>query len=161
MFERPYGEYRYVFAARSSRPFKSKGVYGFSHGGFTPQEIVIPNVVFSKAADSVKGLEVLVTNREELAEVTGDFFNIKIGAASKGNELFSVTRKIQLLIYANNLQISNSNIITMEVSSVQSFEFSFAGHTELTGVLVDATTQEQIDSVKIKKSNARDLGGLI
>jgi len=27
-------------------------------------------------------------------------------------------------------------------------------------VIVDATNQEQIDSVKIKKSNARDLGGL-
>jgi hypothetical protein len=43
---------------------------------------------------------------------------------------------------------------------MQSFDFSFGGHSEVIAVVVDANTQEQIDSVKIKKSNARDLGGL-
>ncbi|HCI28991.1 MAG TPA: hypothetical protein DE117_02245, partial [Fervidobacterium sp.] len=37
----PYGEYNYVNFAKSSRPFYSTGKYGYSHGGFTPQEVVI------------------------------------------------------------------------------------------------------------------------
>jgi len=35
------------------------------------------------------------------------------------------------------------------------------GNSEVTAILIDADTQEQLDSVKIKKSNARDLGGLL
>jgi len=66
-----------------------------------------------------------------------------------------------VLLYANNLTYSSSNIITIEPGAVQSFDFSFGGHNEIIAVIVDASTQEQIDSVKIKKSNARDLGGLL
>ena len=49
----------------------------------------------------------------------------------------------------------------MDTGTTQSFDFSFGGHSEIIAVVVDASTQEQIDSVKIKKSNARDLGGLL
>lgn len=160
-FERNYGEFNYVYAAKSHRPFKSKGVYGFSHGGFTPQEIIIPNFVFSKDAPSTKGLEVNIANKSELSEVTGELFGLKIQATAKADDLFSSSRKIQILLYANNIPYSSSNIITIAAGDVQSFEFSFGGHTEITAVVVDANTQEQIDAVKIKKSNARDLGGLL
>ena len=160
-FEKPYGEFKYVYAAKSHRPFKSKGVYGFSHGGFTPQEIIIPNFVFSKDAPATKGLEVNITNKKELSEVTGELFGLKIQATAKADDLFSASRKIQVLLYANNITYSSSNIITIEPGATQSFDFSFGGHNEIIAVVVDATSQEQIDSVKIKKSNARDLGGLI
>jgi hypothetical protein len=66
-----------------------------------------------------------------------------------------------VLLYANNLTYSSSHIITIEPSATQSFDFSFGGNNEIIAVIVDASTQEQIDSVKIKKSNARDLGGLL
>ena len=65
-----------------------------------------------------------------------------------------------MLLYANNVTYSSSHIITIEPGGKQSFDFSFGGHSEVIAVVVDANTQEQIDSVKIKKSNARDLGGL-
>jgi hypothetical protein len=159
-FDRPYSEFNYVYAAKSHRPFKSKGVYGFSHGGFTPQEIIIPNFVFSKEAESIKGLEISITNKKELIEVTGELFGLKIQANSNENTLFTGSRKIQLLLYANNVTYSSSHIITIESGAMQSFDFSFGGHSEVIAVVVDANTQEQIDSVKIKKSNARDLGGL-
>ena len=159
-FDRPYSEFNYVYAAKSHRPFKSKGVYGFSHGGFTPQEIIIPNFVFSKEVESIKGLEVSITNKKELIEVTGELFGLKIQANSNENTLFTGIRKIQLLLYANNVTYSSSHIITIEPGGKQSFDFSFGGHSEVIAVVVDANTQEQIDSVKIKKSNARDLGGL-
>ena len=64
-------------------------------------------------------------------------------------------------MYANNITYSNSNIITIEPGVTQSFDFSFSGHTEIIAVVVDAESQEQIDSVKIKKSNDRDLSGLL
>ena len=160
-FEKPYGEFKYVYAAKSHRPFKSKGVYGFSHGGFTPQEIIIPNFVFSKDAPATKGLELNITNKKELSEVTGELFGLKIQATAKADDLFSASRKIQVLLYANNITYSSSNIITIDPGATQSFDFSFGGHNEIIAVVVDATSQEQIDSVKIKKSNARDLGGLI
>jgi hypothetical protein len=160
-FEEPYGEYKYVYAAKNHRPFKSKGVYGFSHGGFTPQEIILPNFVFSKVSIDGKGLEVLITNKKELTEVTGELFGLKVQATSTADDLFSSNRKIQVLLYANNLTYSSSNIITIEQGAMQSFDFSFGGHNEIIVVIVDASTQEQIDSVKIKKSNARDLGGLL
>ena len=159
-FDRPYSEFNYVYAAKSHRPFKSKGVYGFSHGGFTPQEIIIPNFVFSKEVESIKGLDVSITNKKELIEVTGELFGLKIQANSNENTLFTGIRKIQLLLYANNVTYSSSHIITIEPGGKQSFDFSFGGHSEVIAVVVDANTQEQIDSVKIKKSNARDLGGL-
>jgi hypothetical protein len=161
MFERPYGEFNYVYTAKNHRPFKSKGVYGFSHGGFTPQEIIIPNFVFSKEATTTKGLEVSILNKKELSEVTGEMFGLKIQAAGKAEDLFSASRKIQILLYANNIIYSSSNIFTIDSVDSLSFDFSFGGHTDIIAVVVDAETQEQMDSVKIKKSNARDLGGLI
>jgi len=160
-FEKTYGEFKYVYAAKSHRPFKSKGVYGFSHGGFTPQEIIIPNFVFSKDAPTTKGLEVNITNKKELSEVTGELFGLKIQATAKADDLFSASRKIQVLLYANNITYSSSNIITIEPGATQSFDFSFGRHNEIIAVVVHASSQEQIDSVKIKKSNARDLGCLI
>lgn len=39
--EEHYENYNYVNFAKSSRPFVSTGKYGYSHGGFTPQEVVI------------------------------------------------------------------------------------------------------------------------
>jgi hypothetical protein len=161
MFERPYGEFKYVYASKNHRPFKSKGVYGFSHGGFTPQEIILPNFIFSKEMEATPGLEVNILNKKEIGEVTGELFGIKIQATSKADDLFSASRKIQILLYANNIAYSSSNIITIDRGVTQSFEFSFGGHSEIIAVIVDANTQEQIDSVKVKKSNARDLGGLM
>ena len=59
------------------------------------------------------------------------------------------------------MNYNRSNIITISPNQTQSVEFSFDGHNEITAVLVDASNQATIDTVKIKKSNARDLGGLI
>jgi hypothetical protein len=93
--------------------------------------------------------------------VTGELFGLKVQAIGQSDDLFTSSRKIQVLLYANNLTYSSSNIITIEAGAAQSFDFSFGGYNEIIAVIVDANTQEQIDSIKIKKSNARDLGGLM
>lgn len=161
VFDKPHDELKYVYAAKSHRPFKSKGVYGFSHGGFTPQEIIIPNFVFSKEVEPTKGLEIIILNKNDLSEVTGNLFGLKMQASAKADDLFSANRSIYVLLYANNIAYSTSNIITMLPGETQSFDFSFGEHSEIIAVVVDASTQVQIDSVKIKKSNARDLSGLL
>jgi hypothetical protein len=160
-FRRDYQEYSYVNAAKSHRPFKSKGVYGFSHGGFTPQEIIIPNFIFKKEVSSSNGLSVTISNKKELTDVTGELFVLKVQAEKSASDLFSANRKIQVILYTNNIRSSTSNIIEIEPGKSSSFEFSFSGNNEILAVLVDANNQEQLDSVTIKKSNARDFGGLL
>ncbi len=161
VFERPDGVYNYVYAAKTHRPFKSKGLYGFSHGGFTPQEILIPNFVFSPVSKEKSGLQIIISNKKELGEVTGELFGVKLKAAGNAGDLFAASRKVQVLLYANNVAFSKSNIINIAADSVHSLEFSFSGNSEITAVIVDAETQEQIDSVQVKKSGSRDLGGLL
>jgi hypothetical protein len=160
-FKRPYGEFKYVYASKSHRPFKSRGVYGFSHGGFTPQEIIIPNFKFTKELNSVSALEVVIHNKKSLGEVTGEIFGLKIQAKESSESIFSVSRKVQVQLYANNIPYSISNVVTIEPGKIESLEFSFNGNKEITVILLDANSQEQIDSVKIKKIVVRDLGGLL
>lgn len=160
-FERPYGEYNYVYASRSHRPFKSKGKYGFAHGGFTPQEIIIPKFTFSKTQIATSGLKILISNKTDLGEVTGEQFAIKLNADEYAADLFSAQRKVQILLYAGGANYQSSSIITMQPKNVQSLEFSFNQHKEVEAVLIDAETKEQIDKVVIKQTNLRDLGGLL
>jgi len=160
-FEEPYGEYNYVYFSKNHRPFKSKGVYGYSHGGFTPQEIVIPKFVFRKEKPITSGLEVKIINKAELSDVTGNLFGIKIQGSSKASDLFASNRKVQVLLYAGGKKYNSSSILNMDSGKTEILEFSFQGNSEILAILVDATTQEQLDTVIIKSSNARDMGGLI
>ena len=155
-----HGEYNYVYAAKSHRPFKSKGCYGFSHGGFTPQEIIIPKFTFRKEKAATSSLKVTISNKKESKEVIGDYFDIKLQADST-TDLFASQRKVQILIYAGSVNNSSSSIITMKSGEKQSVEFSFQGNLEIIAVLLDVETREQLDVANIKKSNARDLGGLL
>lgn len=161
MFDSPYGEYNYLYTAKTHKPFKSKGVYGFAHGGFTPQEIIIPHFVFKKEAGTILGLSVTITNKSALNDVTGDIFSLKMQGAGKADNVFEASRRIQVLLYSNHINISSSSIITVDAGKEQSLEFSCKGHNELLVVIVDASTLEQLDSATIKKSSARDLGGLL
>ncbi|MBB3837661.1 hypothetical protein FHS57_001658 [Runella defluvii] len=160
-FEEPYAEYRYVYVAKNHRPFKSKGVYGFSHGGFTPQEIIIPNFKFTKAGHQTSQLEVVIANKDDLKEVPSELFMIKLEAAKTGFNLFGEKRKVQIKLYAGNKEYQSSDIITLETGKGDQKEFSFNHNQQVQAVIVDASTQEQLDTVIIKKSNLRDLGGLL
>ncbi len=158
-FEKQHDEYRYVYVAESHRPFKSRGVYGYAHGGFTPQEVIVPKFIFRKQKTTVTGLEVSIINKDELTDVAGEIFAIKL-QASPMHTILAVDRKVQLLLYSEKVNCATSNIITMEPEKTQVIEFSFNGKTALQAVLVDAETKEQLDIVTIIKSNVRDLGGL-
>jgi hypothetical protein len=160
-FERPYGEYKYVYFSKNHRPFKSTGAYGYSHGGFTPQEVIIPKFVFRKDKPATSGLVVKITNKSDLTDVLGEFFAIKIQGTSKASDLFASNRKVQVLLYAGGKTYTTSSIINLDSGQTASLEFSFSGNTEVQAVVIDVSTQEQLDSVVMKKSITRDLGGLM
>lgn len=160
-FPAPYGNFKYVYAAQSHRPFKSKGVYGYAHGGFTPQEIIIPKFIFSKGKAAASALEVIISNKQDLMDVVGELFAIKLHAKKSGGDLFASQRKLQVKLYAGGKEYQSSNIITIEAGKTESVECSFNGNSAVQAVLLDAVTQEQVDKVSISKSNLRDLGGLI
>jgi hypothetical protein len=159
-FEVPYSEYKYVYAAKNHRPFKSKGVYGFSHGGFTPQEIIIPKFKFSKLKSQTSQLEVFISNKADLNEVPSELFVIKLDASEASTDLFGGVRKVQIKLFAGNTEYQSSDIISMEANAMLDKEFSFNSNSQVQAILIDATTQEQLDTAIIKKSNLRDLGGL-
>lgn len=156
-----YGEFNYVYTAKSHRPFKSKGVYGFSHGGFTPQEVILPAFVFRKSKTSRVVLEIAIVNKPALEAVTGENFSIKLQAAATAPDLFSTSRKVCLSLFAGSSNYFSSNVVTMEPGDTTALEFSFCGNTTVKAVLLDAETQEQIDTVTIDTSNLRDTGGLL
>jgi hypothetical protein len=159
-FDKPYAEYKYVYAAKNHRPFKSKGVYGFSHGGFTPQEIIIPKFRFSKIKAQTSQLEVFISNKTDLNEVSGEYFVIKMEAAKSASDLFGSQRKVHLKLYAGSKEYQSSDIVSIDSGQKIEKQFSFNKNTQVQAVLLDAESQEQLDTVIIKKSNLRDLGGL-
>ncbi|QKG81084.1 PglZ domain-containing protein [Tenuifilum thalassicum] len=160
-FTEKYGDRNYVYVTKNHRPFKSVGVYGFAHGGLTPQEVIIPNFVFEKKQASVEGLKVVIQNKSELAEVVGENFGLKVKAAESTGDLFAASRKIQVILFTENKQFSQSNIAAIEAGKTISYEFSFDRNSVVKAVVIDAESKEQLDVVEIKKSSARDLDGLL
>ena len=160
-FERSFAECNYVYVSRNHRPFRSKGMYGYSHGGFTPQEIILPNFKFSKKKPETSSLEVFISNKQDLAEITGNHFAIRLDASTSATDLFASQRKVQLKLHAGGKEYQSSTIINMETGKTESVECSFGNNDQVQAVLLDAVTQEQLDKVDVKKSGLRDMGGLI
>jgi len=71
-FKEKYKDFNYINVAKNFRPFKTVGVYGFSHGGLTPQEVIIPNFVFEKKHKAIEGLTVEILNKNELTFCSND-----------------------------------------------------------------------------------------
>jgi len=155
-----YGEYQYINVAKSARPFKSKGVYGYAHGGFTPQEVIVPNFVFKRNREQLCSFKVTIDNKNDLNDVIGEFFVIKLRGTIKKMDIFSYERKVRVIIFKDNQQIDTSGIITLKPDEVENVELPFKNNDEVLAVVIDATTQEQLERVKVKKSNMRNLNGL-
>ena len=151
------GSYQYY--AQTDKPFRTKGKYGYAHGGMTPQECLIPAYHF--AEKNVKmGLKVSITNKAELSAVTGQFYTIKLAGNGSANDMFEAERKVQLLFYREDgSEDSKSSIIKIKASAVHDFENTL-NVSQLKVVVVDAQTTEQLDVCIIKKSVSRDLDDL-
>ena len=156
-----YNGFEYCYFSKRLGPFKTPGVYGFSHGGFTPQETIIPFLKWSNNSGENEGLQVVISNKLDVKEVTGELYAIKLKADSPSDSLFTSERKIILLFFAGNKKVNESDIITIAKGEEIKKEYQFGAHTVIDVKVLDAITKEQLDRVTITKSAARDLGGLL
>lgn len=153
-----YKESQYQYYAKSDKPFVSKGAYGYAHGGFTPQECIIPAYEF--ANENQESLGVSIVNKSALQNVTGTYFTVKLKAESVENTLFKAERKVVIQIYGNGALLSTSSVYRMTPSSVQEAEFALVATGNVKVVVVDIQTQQQVDFCEVKKSVSRDLDDL-
>lgn len=150
---------KYQYYAKTDKPFRTRGAYGYAHGGLTPQECLIPKYHFSQE-DNIVGMRVVIANKKDLKSVTGQFYNVCLKGSGDDGDMFEAERKVQLLLYnEDGKEISRSNIIKVKANEEQIQEYAIAGAKSKL-VVVDAMTTEQLDACDIEKSNSRDLGGL-
>ena len=158
--EKPYENYQYVNVAQSDRPFRTPGVYGFAHGGFAPQEVIIPNFKFTRKGTAQPALQIFISNNDQLKEVSGEYFKLKLATQTSGNSLFDAQRTINIVLYHNNVPMQTLEAIDIHKDQVWDKEFGFNGKNEIVVIIEDNNTKEKLDQVTVKKSSARDLGGL-
>ena len=151
---------KYIYFAKSMNPFKTAGVYGYSHGGLTPQELITPLFSWEKQAD-LNSLDIKIENKNSLLDNMGDLFSIKLIANSEKNSLFSSSRKIFINFFVDGKCIQTSEIYEIKQNETCKKEFSLNGYKQMQIQIVDANTKEILDSAIINKNQGRDLDGLL
>ena len=154
-----YFNSNYQYFAKTDKPFKTTGRYGYSHGGFTPQECIIPAYELNIETNNM-ALGVMISNKKELKAVTGNYFTVKLLAEGCESDLFRNERKVKLLLYAGNKRVSGNQIYSMKPGETVHVEFEMTKGIDKV-VLVDRETSVQIDSCSIIKSASRDLDDLL
>lgn len=154
-----YAGYKFQYYSRSDKPFVSKGAYGYAHGGFTPQECIIPLYCF-KSDQSDVGCRVMIANKNELDGVIGNYFKVKIKAEADGSGIFGASRKIKMQVCDSAGKAINVEILDVKAGEVVTREWPMAA-SPLKFVVSDAETTQQLDSCTVSQSSARDLGGLL
>ena len=159
-FEQPYGEYNFMYFAKSPHPFKSPGTYGFSHGGLTPQELIVPFFKFEKEFSDYSTLPVNIVNSDELKSVVGNNFKVTIKSGPHSGDFFGKSRKIQIAFIKDKACFYRSDIITIHAEKQIDREFAFEKYDSFKIEVMDAYSKEILDSCPVEKVIARDLGGL-
>ncbi len=159
--EKSYKQFGYLYFSKNINPFKTPGLYGFSHGGVSPQELVTPYFCWERSGASAASLSVSIENKGDLKDVTGELFSIKIRADKGAGDLFSMERKVHLVFFANRAQVNKSDVFTIQRNERITKEYTFDGHSEIEVHLLDAATKQQLDRAVVKQNKDRDLGGLL
>lgn len=159
--EKSYKQFGYSYFAKTINPFKTPGLYGFSHGGLSPQELVTPYFCWERSKATTTSLSVAIENKSDLKNVTGALFSIRIRADKGAGDLFSIERKVYLVFFANKAQINKSDVYTIQRNERITKEYTFDGHSEIEVHLLDAATKQQLDRAVVKQNKDKDLGGLL
>lgn len=155
-----YRGYPYLYFSKNISPFKTKGEYGFSHGGVSPQELLIPFLCIEKSVIDANQLAISIDNKSELESVIGDIYRIKIKAGPDPNNMFSTKRKIMIVSVKDKREFNQSDIIHIKPEEEVVRECTFGKFDEFDVVVVDAVSKKRLDACRIKREIARDLGGL-
>lgn len=148
----------YQYYAKSDKPFKTKGAYGYSHGGFTPQECIIPIYEFGQDA-AAEALHVSIANKKDLQAVAGQYFKLKLQAESS-TEIFKQERRMEIHFFEGSKELAVQIVTIKQGQLLDNNEFVMPSSGKAKVVLVDASTKEQIDYCEVKGSSARDLDDL-
>jgi len=159
--EKNYGKFNYLYFSKTMNPFKTPGVYGFSHGGVSPQELITPYFCWENSGGPSQALTVSIQNKEDLKSVPGELYQLKIKSDKGAGDLFSMDRKVYVIFFSNKIPINTSDVFTIQRDELITKEYTFDGKTEIEAQLLDAQTKEQLDRVIIKQNKDRDLGGLL
>ena len=154
-------EGKYFCFAKSINPFKSTGTYGYAHGGASPQELITPYFCWERSTTYMATLPVAIENKEELEDVTGELFSLKIQAGEGAGDLFSMERRVIMVFFAKKTLVNKSDVITIKPEEKIAKDYTFDGNQHLEVQLLDADTKQQLDKATIKQNTARDLGGLL
>lgn len=147
----------YQYYAKSDKPFKTKGAYGYAHGGFTPQECIIP--IYEFGQDAAEALHVSIANKKDLQAVAGQYFKQKLQAESS-TDVFKQERRIEIHFFEGTKELSMQIVTIKQGQLLDNNEFVMPASGKAKMVLVDASTKEQIDYCEVKGSSARDLDDL-
>jgi len=150
VMEMKNGEYDYIYYPKGIDPIKSKQQYGFAHGGITPQEILLPHLIFKKESSSQ--LNIRIENKEQLKNIGSQSFAIKLKAEA-GTDLFKQPRDIIVKILDGE-KTAFSQELTIGSSEKQKIELQL-DLNRYSILIQDALSKEIIDSVKGKKENLR------
>ena len=152
-----YLDSNYQYYAKTDKPFVTRGAYGYAHGGFTPQECIIPVYQLDMKQGDLS-LRVHISNKKDLKEITGNYFVVKLQAEGNQSDLFTQERKIKLMLFAGSKMVSTA-IQTLKPGSLVEAEFEMSTGINKV-VIADKESSVQIDSCDIKKSSSRDLDDL-
>lgn len=155
-----YDDFKYCYFAKRSGPFKTPGVYGFSHGGFTPQETIIPFLKWTNQTNQIETLRIEVMNQSELKEITGNLFSIRLKALSDSQDLFASSKEINVMFFENGKLVKTLENLSIAKDQEIKIEESFDKINEFDVIIVDSKTKEQLKKFVVKQSSSRDLGGL-
>jgi len=156
-----YETFNYIYFSKTMNPFKTPGVYGFSHGGVSPQEVITPYFCWERTGASSQLLKAIIENKDDLRSVTGELFQLKIKSDTGVGDLYSMERKVFLVFFSDKVQVNKSDIFSIKRDQVIAKEYAFDGNPEIEVQLLDAETKEQMDRVIVKQNKDRDLGGLL
>ena len=156
-----FKDFNYLYFSKTINPFKTPGVYGYSHGGISPQELITPYFCWELSGGLTNTLNVTIQNKDDLKSVTGDLFQLNIKSGSESGDLFSMERKIYLVFFSNKVQINKSGVFAIQRDQTVTKEYTFDENTEIDVLLLDAQTKEQLDRAVIIQNKARDLSGLL
>ena len=153
-----YFDSNYQYYARTDKPFVTRGAYGYAHGGFTPQECIIPVYELTKKNDDFT-FGIAISNKNELRNITGNYFTVKLKADRCDESLFTQKRKIKVMLFAGN-KLADGNVLhTMKPGDTFSQEYEWNDGIDKV-VITDKETAAQIDSCEIRKSSSRDIDDL-
>jgi len=158
--EKHFLGYHYIYFAKSHHPFKTIGAYGFAHGGLTPQELIVPFLQVEKIKSVYNKLKVEIGNKDQLNGIVGDVMKVVIRSGTAEGEIFAQNRQIQIVFIKDKTEFYQADIIKIEAEKKISREFPFGDYDSFEVAILDANTREILDSCKVNRIIARDLGGL-